>query len=298
MYKSGYIALIGRPNVGKSTLMNALLGQKIAAVSSKPQTTRHKILGIKTLPQAQMLFLDTPGIHRPHKSLNEYMMEISRAALDDADVFLLVVEPSERVLSGDREVFQMVLPKKKPVILIINKVDKVDKKELLPLIEDYQKEFQPAAIVPISASKKRGLADVEKEILNFLSEGTPFYPEDQLTDQTERFLASEIVREKIMEHTREELPYAVTVVIESFKEPRESDEKKVTRIQAAIITEKESQKGILIGKGGQMLKKIGTLARTELEEILGTKVYLELFVRVERDWSKDPNKVQEFSYES
>lgn len=296
MFQSGYIAIVGRPNVGKSTLLNALLGQKIAAVSSKPQTTRHRILGIKSGKGYQMLFLDTPGIHRPHKSLNQHMMEVSQTALDEADVFLLVVEPER-----DREnarVFEMIRDKKKPVILVINKVDRVDKKSLLPLIQDYEKDMRPVAIIPISALKNRGVERVEAEILKVLPEGPTYYPEDQVTDQSERFLVSEIVREKIMELTRQELPYSVTVVIESFQEPKESSPKPIARIQAAIITEKESQKGILIGKGGQMLKKIGMLARQELETILGYPIYLELFVRVESEWSQDPNKVQEFAYET
>ncbi len=296
MFKSGYIAIIGRPNVGKSTLLNALLGQKLAAVTPKPQTTRHKILGIKHLPDAQLLFLDTPGIHKPHKSLNEYMLEVARAALDDADVFILIVEPSDEISEENQKIFEMIQVKKKPVIVVINKVDKVYKQKILPMMKNYLELFHPEAVIPTSALSGDGVSRIEGEILKFLPEGPPYYPVDQLTDQTERFLVSEIIREKVMELTKEEVPYSATVVIETFEEPKESDFKKVTRIRASLVIEKESQKGILIGKGGQMIKKIGESARKEIETILETKVYLELFVRVEKDWSKDPKKVKELAY--
>ncbi len=298
MSKSGFIAILGRPNVGKSTLMNALLGQKIAAVSPKPQTTRHKILGIKTVGSDQMLFLDTPGIHRPHKTLNAYMMEVAKAALDAADVFVFVLEPTPHLLNVDREVFQLIADKGKPVVVAVNKVDQVDKKALLPLIDECTKELKPKTVVPICASKAKGVDLLEKELLKYLPDGPLFYPEDQVTDQTERFLAAEIIREKIMSLTKQELPYAVTVLIEAFQEPPEGTKNPLTRINAAIIVEKDSQKGIIIGQKGQMIKKIGQLAREELETLIGTRIYLELFVRVEKDWTKDLNKVREFAYET
>jgi len=296
MYKSGYIAIIGRPNVGKSTLLNALLGQKLAAVSPKPQMTREKILGIKTLPDAQMLFLDTPGIHRPHRSLNEYMVEIARETLNDADILLVVIEPNKVPPSReDLEILKNAASKQKPLIVALNKIDTVDRRQLLPLIDLCLKEYGAAAVIPIAAAKNEGLDRLEAEILKQLPEGPVYYPEDQVTDRNQRFLVSEIIREKMMGLLREEVPYSTAIVIESFTEPEETDRKKVVRIQAAIIIEKDSQKGIVIGKGGSMIKKIGETARKELEILLESPVYLELFVRVERDWSQDPRMVREFA---
>ncbi len=289
MFKSGYIAIIGRPNVGKSTLLNKLLGQKVAAVSPKPQTTRHRILGVKHLPEAQLLFLDTPGIHKPHKSLNEQMMEMAQAAIHDADLFLFMVESA--LLETDREIYRQILSKKKPILLLINKVDKSGSLALIPFMEQCQSAFHPEAIIPISALSGAGCDIVETEILKRLPEGPAYFPEDQVTDQTERLIASEVVREKVMGLTQKEVPYSVTVQTETYEEPKK--EGGLTRIRAAIIVEKDSQKGILIGKGGQMIKKIGESARKDLEAQLGGKVFLELFVRVEKDWTKDPKKVRE-----
>jgi GTP-binding protein Era len=297
LFKSGYIAIIGRPNVGKSTLLNALLGQKIAAVCTKPQTTRHKILGIKHLPQGQLLFLDTPGIHKPHRSLNEYMVEVARSTFEDADLFLFVIEPADEISHEDQGIYKMIQGRNKPILVVINKIDKTYKDSLLPLIQKCVTIFHPDEVIPASAVSEDGLASIEEAIVKRLPEGPAYYPSDQVTNQTERFLVSEIIREKVMELTKEEVPYSVTVLIETFQEPSETDVKKITHIRASLITEKESQKGILIGKGGQMIKKIGELSRKEIEEQLGTKVYLELFVRVEKDWSKDPKKVKEFAYD-
>lgn len=291
MFKSGYIAIIGRPNVGKSTLLNALLGQKIAAVSPKPQTTRHKILGIKHLPGGQLLFLDTPGIHRPHRSLNEYMVEVARSTFGDADLFLFLID--SEISDEDREIYRGICGKGKPILVILSKADKIAVKRLPLLVERCREEF--CDVVPVSALLGKGLDVVEREILKRLPEGPAYYPEDQVTDQTERFLVSEIIREKVMGLAREEVPYSVTVLIEAFREPREG-EKRITHIRAALICEKDSQKAILIGKGGQMIKRIGQKARKEIESHLGCRVFLELFVRVEKDWSKDPKKVKEFSY--
>lgn len=289
MFKSGYVAILGRPNVGKSTLLNSFLGQKLAAVTPKPQTTRHRILGILHRPDAQLLFLDTPGIHKPHKSLNEYMVEIARATFDDADLFLLLVEP-EAASEEEIDLLKSLQSRGKPILLLINKLDAVDRRRLLPLIASWTAQGVED-VIPISAKTGDGLPAVVEEIVKRLPEGPSYYPEDQITDQTERFLVSEIIREKVMELTLKEVPYSVTVQIESFEESPS-----ITRIRAAIIAEKDSQKGILIGKGGQMIKKIGELSRKEIESILDTPIYLELFVRIEKDWSKDPKKVKELAY--
>ena len=295
-FRSGFVAIIGRPNVGKSTLLNALIGQKIAAVTSKPQTTRHKILGIKNFPKAQLLFLDTPGIHRPHRSLNEYMVEMARSTFQDANIFLFVTEPGEEISPEDRGIYEAIRQSGKPILVLINKVDKANRLKLLPLMGKWLKELKADVVIPISALNSDGLSQIEAEIIQRLPEGPSYFPEDQVTDQTERFLVSEIIRAKIMELTQEEVPYSVAIVIEEFKDPKETDIKKVIRIKAAIVTEKDSQKGILVGKGGQMIRKIGELSRKDIEAELGQQVFLELFVRVEQDWTKDPQKVQELAY--
>jgi GTP-binding protein Era len=295
MFKSGYIAIIGRPNVGKSTLLNAFLGQKLAAVSPKPQMTREKILGIKNVPGAQMLFLDTPGIHKAHKSLNEYMVAVAQGTLDDADILLVMIEPGAAVHWKDGEILKLARMKNKPVLAAINKIDTVDRRLLLALMDECLKKYGVSAVVPISATIPSGIDRLEAEILSRLPEGPVYYPEDQVTDRSDRFLVTEIVREKIMALTREEVPYGAAVIIETYQEPQESDRKKVIRIQAAIIVDKDSQKGIIVGKGGQMIKKIGETARKELETLLETPIYLELFVRVEKEWTQDLRKVEEFS---
>ncbi len=292
-FKSGTIAIVGRPNVGKSTLLNAFLGQKIAAVSKKPQMTRHKILGIKNCPGAQLLFLDTPGVHQPHKSLNEYLMEAVKEVINDADVFLFVMDPSGLDSEANRSVYELIRFKKKSIILVINKSDLVAPERLNLLLEEGRRQFDVASVVAISALSK-DVAALEKEIIGRLSEGPAYFPEDQVTDRSERFLVAEMIREKIMDLTHEEVPYSVTVQIESFKDPQETDIKKVIRIEAAIIVEKESQKPILVGKGGQMIKSIGEAARKDIETELGGQVYLKLFVKVVRDWTQDPQKVREF----
>ncbi len=291
--KSGYIAIVGRPNVGKSTLLNALLGETLAAVSSKPQTTRHKILGIKNLPGAQMLFLDTPGIHKPHRRLNEYMVEIAESSFQDADIFLFVTEPADEVASIDREIYEKIRTRGKPVIVVINKVDRVYKKKLLPQMETYLRQGA-TEVIPVSALNGDGMDRIEEALLRVLPEGPCYYPEDQMTDRSERFLVAEIIRRHVMESTRQEVPYAVAVIIEEFKEPKAGDRSPLTRIRAMIVVDKDSQKGILIGAKGQMIRKIGEMSRLEIEKLLETKVYLELFVRVEREWTQDGKKVEEF----
>lgn len=289
MFKSGYIAVVGRPNVGKSTLINALLGEKLMAVSAKPQTTRHRVLGIKNVPGGQLLFLDTPGIHRPHKALNDSMLQMAQSAVEDADIFLFVREPDEKFEAEEREIYQRIASRNKPILVVINKADKIYKPNLLPVMEFCMRHFPSKAVIPLSALKLQNLEGLEQEIVKHLPEGEALYPEEQLTDQPERFFVTEVVREKIMELTKKEVPYSVAVVVEEFREG------KPLYIRAVIIVEKDSQKGILIGKGGKMIKEIGMLARKELEERLANPLFLELFVRVEPDWTKDPNKVREFS---
>jgi GTPase len=278
---AGYVALIGRPNAGKSTLLNRLVGEKIAAVSNKPQTTRLKILGIVTRRNAQIVFVDTPGVHKPGYELNRRMMSAVHDALMSVDVVCLIRDASVGTGSGDRFVLDLVKRSGKPALLLLNKTDKlIDKSKLLPLIEWYGTEHEWRAVVPISALKNDQLDSLVDEILKVLPPGEPLFSEDDLTDQSMRALAAEIVREKILAVTGEELPYVTAVVTERFEEEREN----LTRIYCAIYVEKDSQKRIIIGRAGARLKEIGSKARRDVERLLGHKCYLELFVKVEENW--------------
>jgi len=283
--KVGYVAVIGRPNVGKSTLVNTLLKFKLAAVSPKPQTTRCKILGIINEEDAQILLLDTPGIFKKSMyALHNYMIKEAVESIRDADVVVWVVEPvmpTELEEDIAEKIKEATKEKKTPVILAINKIDTVHKNTLLPIMDSYSKLYDFAAYVPISALKNDGLDILLEEIKKHLPEGEPFYPTDQLTDKPLRFIVSEIIREKIFLHYRQEIPYSTAVKVEEF---REGDP---IYIRAVIFVERESQKGILIGKGGQALKRVGTEARKEIEAILGKKVYLELWVKVKKDWREN-----------
>ncbi len=285
-FKSGFISIIGRPNVGKSTLLNALLGEKIAIISDKPQTTRNKILGIVNHPGAQMVFLDTPGIHKPMHRMNEFMVQTALRTYNEVDVILMLVEATELPGAGDRFIIETLAKVKTPVFLLINKVDLIKKDGLLPLMQEYSRLYNFTEIIPVSALKNDlgGLLDT---ILKRLPQGPQYFPDDQLTDQPERFIVSEIIREKIFELTKEEIPYATAVIIEEMKE-----EPDITRIHAAIIVERDSQKGILIGKGGSMLKKIGTLARLDAEKLLGAKIFLKLYVKVKKGWREDEHMLK------
>jgi GTP-binding protein Era len=280
-FKSGFISIIGRPNVGKSTLLNALLGEKIAIISDKPQTTRNRILGIVNQPGAQMVFMDTPGIHKPMHKMNEFMVKTALRTYGEVDVILLLVEATERAGGGDKFIIETLAKIKTPVCLLINKIDLVEKGTLLPLIEEYSKLYPFAEIIPVSALRN-DLGDLLNAILKRLPEGPKYFPDDQLTDQPERFIVAEIIREKVFELTKEEIPYSTAVIIEDMKE-----EPDLTRIHAAIYVERDSQKGILIGKGGGMLKQIGTLARQDAERLLGTKIFLKLWVKVKKGWRED-----------
>jgi GTP-binding protein Era len=280
-FKSGFISIIGRPNVGKSTLLNALLGEKIAIISDKPQTTRNRILGIVSRPGAQMVFMDTPGIHKPMHKMNEFMVKTALATYSEVDVILMLVEATEPPGGGDRFIIETLTKVKTPVFLLINKIDLIGKEALLPLLQECSRLYNFAEIIPISALRN-DLGGLVEAILRRLPQGPKYFPDDQLTDQPERFVVSEIIREKIFELTKEEIPYSTAVVIEDMKE-----EPEITRITATIYVERDSQKGILIGKGGAMLKQIGTLARRDAEKLLGTKIFLQLWVKVKKGWRED-----------
>jgi GTPase len=290
-YRAGFVAIIGRPNAGKSTLLNRYVGQKVAIVTSKPQTTRNRIQGIVTRPEGQIVFIDTPGLHEAHTVLNRQMMREVAAALEGIDVLLMMVDASATQPHAD----QLLLDKAKRFegkgILALNKTDRVPKPKLLPLLEAFSKAFPFAALVPISALKGNGCEELLAEILKQLPEGVPFFPEDQVTDQPERFLASEIVREKAIQLTYHEVPHALRVMIDKFEETP-----KILRIEATLNVERDSQKKILIGKKGEMLKRVGTEARKELETLLGAKIYLGLFVKVAPGWRDNPQQVRELDW--
>jgi GTP-binding protein Era len=281
--RSGFVALIGRPNVGKSTLLNRLIGQKIAAVSDKPQTTRWRIRGILTRPEGQIIFVDTPGIHKPVHRMNERMMRAVEAAIADVDVLLLMTDVTEPFGGGDRFVLEMVKRSGKPAVLLLNKIDRLkDKRELLPRIDLYRREYDFAEYIPLSALTGEGVDLLLRCLFELLPEGPLYYPEGEITDQPERVLVAEIVREKLLMVTRDEIPYVTAVYTESFKE-----EENRLRIHCVILVERESQKPIIIGKGGERLKTIGTLAREEIEVLLGKKVFLELYVKVREKWREN-----------
>jgi GTP-binding protein Era len=293
LYKSGFIGIIGRPNVGKSTLLNALVGEKIAITTSKPQTTRNRIMGIRNQPEGQMIFMDTPGIHPADSPLNRQMVNIARETFKRVDILLLLVDATAGIHGPDKSIIQSLPEGAMPILLAINKIDLVKKTELLPLIDQLHPLHAFAAVVPLSARTGDGLPQLIAEILEVLPEGPACFPEDTMTDASERFIAAEIIREKIILLTRQEIPYATAVVVDAFKEDAQ---KRLLRIQATIHVEKDSQKGILIGKKGAMLKEIGTKARVDLESFFNARVYLELFVRVQKDWTHDEKMLKQFGY--
>ena len=289
-FRSGYVALIGRPNAGKSTLLNHLVGEKIAAVSNKPQTTRHKIQGIVTQDAGQIVFVDTPGVHKPGYLLNRRMMAAVHDAILSVDVVVLLRDASVSTGNGDKFVLELIKESGKTAILVLNKIDKVrDKKNLLPLIEYYAAEYDFAEIVPISALKGEAIDNLLKQIVKHLPENEAIFGEDEMTDQSMRTLVSEMVREKILQTTGEEIPYVTAVVTEKYDET----DPMTTRIYCAIYVERSSQKGIIIGKGGIKLKKIGTEARVDIENLLNKKVFLQLFVKVVEDWRNRPQDLDD-----
>lgn len=291
--RSGYIAIVGRPNVGKSTLLNSLVGQKVSITTPKPQTTRTQILGIKTVDGAQAVFIDTPGIHTDEKrAMNRYMNRMANAVMVDADVVVFVIE-AMHWKEDDELVLNKLKETQSPIILAINKVDKVkDKSKLLPFIEKMAEKANFTHIVPFSAKDKDNVAALEKTIMNMLPEGPHLFPEEQVTDKGERFQAAEIIREKLIQETEQEIPYSTTVEVESFKV-----EKDIVHISAIIWVEREGQKAIVIGKGGLLLKKIGTLARKDLENIFGQKVFLRLWVKVKSDWTDNERILQNLGFD-
>lgn len=280
--RSGFVSVIGRPNVGKSTLVNRLVGQKVSIVSEKPQTTRNRILAVVNRPEGQLVILDTPGIHKPGHRMNERMVETAVRSLSQVDLALWLVDITQEYGPGDRHVRDVLAASRKPVVLGINKIDAVPKQHILPTIERYRHLLELAEVIPLSALSGENVELVAERLLARLPEGERLYPDDFLTDQPERFFVAELIRERILLRTREEIPYATGVLIESFKE-----EGALTRIEATILVEREGQKGILIGRGGAMLKTIGSEARAEIEAFLGAKVYLGLFVKLRDNWRED-----------
>jgi GTP-binding protein Era len=294
-FKSGFISILGRPNVGKSTLFNRLLGDKIAIVAEKPQTTRNRILGIKNVEGGQFIFLDTPGIHPARSELNQRMVRAAIASGQDADVLLFLIEAAAPLIEKDQQMIESLRGSNGVPFLVINKIDLVRRKNLLPIMDQYQKLHPFKEILPISAITGEGIDILLDEILKVLPESPPYYPEDMVTDQTERFWVSEIIREKVIHQSYQEIPYSTAVTIEEFKE---HPEKKLVVIKGTIHVERDSQKKILIGKGGQKLKKIGEAGRKEVEAFLGIRVFLELWVNVEKNWTRDPHALNRLGYPS
>lgn len=290
--KTGFVTLIGRPNVGKSTLMNQIIGQKIAITSNKPQTTRNRIQTVYTCEDGQIVFVDTPGIHKAKNKLGDYMVNVARRTLKEVDVILWLVEPTTFIGAGEKYILEQLKGIKTPVILVINKTDTVKKEEILPAIDTYRKEYDFAEIVPVSATKGHGKEDLIATIFKYLTYGPMFYDEDTITDQPERQIVAELIREKALHSLNEEIPHGIAVAIDQMKY-----ERKLAHIDATIICEKDSHKGIIIGKGGNMLKKIGSTARYEIEQMLGMKVNLKLWVKVKKDWRDSDFLLKNFGYD-
>lgn len=291
---SGFVAVVGRPNVGKSTLVNSLIGEKIAIMSDRPQTTRNKIMCILNTDNAQIMFLDTPGIHKPQHKLGEYMVRSAESTLHEVDVILFVVDVNEKKGAGDDYIIEQLKKVKTPVILVANKIDKlIDKGQLFPIISSYTKSFDFTAVVPTSALTDNEFKALLGEIVKHLSEGPQYFPEDMITDQPERVIAAEMIREKVLKLTRDEVPHSIAVEIEEMKTRTNED----LYIRAVIYVERESQKGIVIGAKGSLLKLIGRQAREDIENLLGNKVYLDLWVKVKADWRNRENVLRQFGYE-
>lgn len=292
-YKSGFISIIGRPNVGKSTFLNRVIGQKIAIMSDKPQTTRNKVQGVLTTDDAQMIFIDTPGIHKPKHKLGDFMMKIAQNTLKEVDVILFMVNVEEGLGKGDHFIIEKLKGVKTPVFLILNKIDQIHPDALLPMIQQYNDLFPFAATVPISALEGNNVENLLQLLKDQLPEGPQFYPADQITDHPERFIVSELIREKVLHMTREEIPHSIAVVIDKMEKKQEKD---LIDVIATIIVERDSQKGIVIGKQGSMLKEVGKRSRVDIENLLGSKVYLELWVKVQKDWRNRSSNLRDFGF--
>jgi len=290
---TGFAALVGRPNVGKSTLMNGMIGEKIAIMSDRPQTTRNKIMGIFSTEKAQILFLDTPGIHKPLHKLGEYMNQAAIGTLNQVDVVLFVVDASEKKGAGEKFILEHLKKTKTPVLLVINKIDKIeDKNRLLGIMKSYTEEMEFAAVIPVSALEQEGFDELEEEIVRYLPEGPSMFPEDELTDQPMRAIAAEMIREKVLRNTHDEVPHAIAVEINEFKDRPNGS----AFIRATIFVERESQKGIVIGAKGSLLKKIGQEARKDIEALTGAGVFLDLWVKVRADWRNKAKALKDFGY--
>ena len=291
-FKSGFVAIVGRPNVGKSTFMNYVLGQKIAIMSDKAQTTRNKIQGVYTKEDAQIVFLDTPGIHKPKHELGEFMVKSAYSALKEVDAVLFMVNVSEKRGPGDDFIIEKLKGIKTPIFLVLNKIDLVTPEVLLERVESYKDALDFAGVFPISVLQGNNVNELMEGLINALPEGPQYYPVDQITDHPEYFVVSELIREKILQLTQEEIPHSVAVTVDKMQK----DEFDKVHVYANIIVERKSQKGIIIGKGGRLLKEIGTRARRDIQQLLGNKVYLELWVKVEKDWRKRKSNIQEYGY--
>ena len=292
-FKSGFVAILGRPNVGKSTFLNHVMGQKIAIRSDKAQTTRNKIMGIYTTDQEQIVFIDTPGIHKPKTALGDFMVESAYSTLREVDTVLFMISADEARGKGDDMIMERLKAAKVPVILVVNKIDKVHPNQLLSQIDDYRKQMDFKEVVPISALQGNNVSHLVDILSENLEEGYQYFPADQITDHPERFLVSEMIREKVLLLTREEIPHSVAVIIDSMKRDEETDK---IHIRATIMVERDSQKGIIIGKGGSMLKKIGSMARRDIELMLGDKVFLETWVKVKKNWRDKKLDLADFGY--
>lgn len=291
-FKSGFVAIVGRPNVGKSTLMNQAIGQKIAIMSDKPQTTRNKIHGVYTTGEMQIVFLDTPGIHKPFSKLGDYMVKAAISSLEEVDAVLFLIDVTEELGGGDRFIIERLKQVDTPVILVLNKIDKVHPEALLAVIESYRKLHDFAEIIPVSALRGNNVQGLLEQLGKYLEEGPMFYPADQVTDHPEQFVCAELIREKILQLTREEIPHAIAVEIESMGR----GDNGVVNIGAVIYVERDSQKGIVIGKQGALLREVGKLARQDMERLLGSKIFLELWVKVKKDWRNRESVLKSFGY--
>ncbi|MGX7349148.1 GTPase Era [Dolosicoccus paucivorans] len=291
-FRSGFVAIIGRPNVGKSTLLNRFVGQKVAIMSDKAQTTRNRIQGVYTTDHSQIVFIDTPGVHKPKHALGDFMMETTKQSIKGVDAILVVVNADEKMGPGDRHVIDTIRSSKAPVFLVINKIDLIHPDELLPIIDRYMEYYDFDEVFPVSATQGNNLAQLLNRLEEIIPEGPQYYPTDQVSDHPEYFIISEFIREKVLLLTREEIPHSIAVQVESMHR----DENDKLEVRATIIVERNSQKGIIIGKQGSMIKKIGQMARRDIEELVGEKIFLELWVKVQKDWRNRRSQLAEFGY--